>query len=132
MAMLDLRTLCTALGFTAVVVQGGSHKRNGAVRARKIADLIEEFCTTGPGVAPARDTDAVDAVIEKFKATLRDEGSALLPQDRESLLAIYDRLQQRRARRAQKHFYEMAHDGMIANAILKMIDEEIEHDEDGT
>ncbi|MDX2028076.1 MAG: hypothetical protein SFW62_05525 [Alphaproteobacteria bacterium] len=41
----DLRLLCTALGFTAVVMQGGKiSKKEGAQRAADFATLIEEFC----------------------------------------------------------------------------------------
>ena len=41
----DLRVLCTALGFTAVVMQGGTPpKKEGAGRAAQFAGLIEEFC----------------------------------------------------------------------------------------
>lgn len=41
----DWRVLCTALGFTAVVMQGGRmSKTEGGLRATKFAGLIEEFC----------------------------------------------------------------------------------------
>jgi hypothetical protein len=41
----DLRVLCTALGFTAVVMKSETTPRKeGARRAREFARLIEEFC----------------------------------------------------------------------------------------
>ena len=41
----DLRILCTALGFTAVVMQGGRPpKKESNFRAAVFAGLIEEFC----------------------------------------------------------------------------------------
>lgn len=40
----DLRIFCTALGFTAVVMQGGEHQKDRALRATGLANLIEEFC----------------------------------------------------------------------------------------
>jgi hypothetical protein len=41
----DLRLLCTALGFTAVVMRGEKlPKKEGALRATGFANLIEEFC----------------------------------------------------------------------------------------
>jgi hypothetical protein len=41
----NLRVLYTALGFTAVVMQGGTlPKKEGARRATQFAGLIEEFC----------------------------------------------------------------------------------------
>jgi hypothetical protein len=45
MTLTDLRVLCAALGFTAVVMQGGKLPKNeGASRATGFAGLIEEFC----------------------------------------------------------------------------------------
>jgi hypothetical protein len=45
MNLTDLRVLCLALGFTAVVTQGGKlPKKDGASGATAFADLIEEFC----------------------------------------------------------------------------------------
>ena len=45
MNLRDLRVLCLALGFTAVVTQGGKlPKKEGASRATAFANLIEEFC----------------------------------------------------------------------------------------
>jgi hypothetical protein len=41
----DLRTLCTALGFTAVVMKGQEGSQDGARRALGFAHLIEDFCT---------------------------------------------------------------------------------------
>ena len=140
MTTINLKTFCTALGFTAVVMQGGKiPKKDAALRATGFANLIEEFCHTVANLPmPANsalgkdvDVSAVDAVIEKFKATLRKDGSAFLPQDRASLLSIYDRLIQRQSRRARRHFYDTAHDDVVANAVLTMMDEEISHDEDG-
>lgn len=41
----DLRILCTALGFAAVVMQGGRPpKKESNLRAAAFAGLIEEFC----------------------------------------------------------------------------------------
>ena len=45
MTRINLRVLCAALGFTAVVTQGGRvPKQDGARRASEYADFIEEFC----------------------------------------------------------------------------------------
>jgi hypothetical protein len=45
MTLRDLRALCAALGFTAVVMQGGKlPKKEGAMRAMAFSGLIEEFC----------------------------------------------------------------------------------------
>lgn len=56
MTLTDLRLLCTALGFTAVVMQGGEiEKKDGALRATGFANLIEEFCRVSFPEAYARD-----------------------------------------------------------------------------
>ena len=45
MNSIDLRVLCLALGFTAVVTQGGKlPTKEGASRATAVANLIEKFC----------------------------------------------------------------------------------------
>ena len=40
----DIRFLCTALGFTAVAMQGKAQDKDSALRAAAFASLIEEFC----------------------------------------------------------------------------------------
>jgi hypothetical protein len=40
----DIRFLCTALGFTAVAMQGRAQDKDSALRATAFAGLIEEFC----------------------------------------------------------------------------------------
>ena len=130
MADLNLRTLCTALGFTAVVMQSGQFsKKDAALRATGFANLIEAFCLEATPDAPANlDRPEIDVVIQKFKYALNRSGSASLPQDRATLVAMYDRLLQRKARRERSHFYDSAHDDLIANAILAMVDEELSRD----
>jgi hypothetical protein len=45
MTPMDLRVFCAALGFTAVVMQGGKvPKQEGTRRASEFAGLIEEHC----------------------------------------------------------------------------------------
>jgi len=130
MTDVSLKTLCTALGFTAIVMMGDKIPKNDtAHRATSFAHLIESFCLDISPDAPTHlDKTAIDAVIKKFKQALNRSGSASLPQDRTTLIAMYDRLLQRRARRTHRHFYETAHDSMIANAILGMLDEELNED----
>ena len=131
MTNVSLKTLCTALGFTAVVMRGGElPKKDAALRATGFANLIETFCLEATPDAPANlDRVEIDMVIKKFKDAMNRSGSASLPQDRAALVAMYDRLLQKKARRERSHFYDTAHDDLIANAILAMIDEEISHDE---
>ena len=132
MTALNLKTLCTALGFTAVVMQADKlPKKDAALRATGFANLIEAFCLEAGLDAPANlDRVEIDTNIKKFKDALNRSGSASLPQDRATLVAMYDRLLQRQARRERQHFYESAHDDLIANAILAMVDEELSKDEE--
>jgi hypothetical protein len=55
----DLRVLCAALGFTAVVIQGGKvPKQEGARRASEFTELIEEYCRlTVPGAFQREEED---------------------------------------------------------------------------
>ena len=126
--------LFTALGFTAVVIQGASGA-DGAARAVGFAHLIEEFCREtipnafgGESHASSGQSD-IDRKIEEFKSDLIERETALLPEDRASLLAFYDRLQTRKTQSQQKAFYETAPDDLIANRVLTLIDEEILRDE---
>jgi hypothetical protein len=58
----DIRFLCTALGFTAVAMQGKAQDKDSALRAAAFASLIEEFCRTHvPEMAGATVLAASDA-----------------------------------------------------------------------
>ncbi len=46
MAQVDLKTLCTALGFALVIMQEKPRTKDDAARARALAGLIEGFCLT--------------------------------------------------------------------------------------
>jgi len=122
----DLRILSTALGFTAVVMQGENiSKKDGARRATGLANLIEEFCHTalpdsfGAGAATVfrGDTKQTDRLIERFKGNLKDGKTIDLPHDRDLLLQLYDRLYQRHRSHAT--------DNLIADEILHLLDEEL-------
>jgi len=65
MTPVDLRTLCAALGFTAVVMQGGNiSAKERALRAADMADSIEEFCRT-------RAAETADGMQSSANAKLR-------------------------------------------------------------
>ncbi len=52
MIAINLRTLCVALGFLAVIMKDGKVQRNNANRALAIALLMEAFCVAhGPEAA---------------------------------------------------------------------------------
>jgi hypothetical protein len=134
----DLRILCTALGFTAVVAREGPGK-DEASKAMALGRLIESFCLTALEEASAGtvpdladldvDPAAIDDAIDRYKADFRDKEAARLPPDRATLLQFYDRLLQRKTRWEQRHFYATAPEDMIANLVAKLVEEEIDHEE---
>lgn len=136
----DLRILSTALGFTAVAIQPSEEELHlRATMAKTLALMIEEFCRINVPDAFSVANDilgdsdnpaAIDEAIDRFKVALHENEEARLPQDRKILLQFYDRLQQRKMRWEQSHFYATAPDSLIADNVLKMIDDEIEQDGD--
>ncbi len=92
-----LRVLCSALGLTAVVVQGGKLPREeGTKRAIQFASLIEDFCReTVPEAfedsgllrvvdVVSTDSQSVYAVAERMATAIADlyrEQGGCLPQD---------------------------------------------------
>lgn len=128
-----LRVHSTALGFLAVILKDEPADKQ-ALRAKTIGRLIESFCmvtvpdalgVSNENIGDESDPASIDTAIERYKAQLIDEGSAQLPDDRETLLKFYDRLHQRQQRRRERHFYATGSDDMIATRILQLIEEEI-------
>lgn len=86
MTTIDLRVLCTALGFTAVVMQGEKIPRKfGALRATAFANLIEEFCrSTVPEAFAADEGDRKFSAAERMATAIAKiiKGTGgCLPQD---------------------------------------------------
>src|SRR5262245_26897916 len=91
----DLRILCAALGFTAVVMQGGKPpKAEGDGRARDFAILIEKFCYASVPEAfeegaetmrvvdletsdPERKFSKVERMATAIVETIREQGGCL-------------------------------------------------------
>jgi hypothetical protein len=74
-AEVNLKTLCSALGFTAVAIVGGKLNPKGrAERARHIAGLIEEFCLEAGGepTATAQGDSNVGEGISEAAARMAD------------------------------------------------------------
>ena len=79
MTFIDSRLLFTALGFTAVVVQGGRFpKEEGAKRAIQFASLIEAFCR--------------DSIPEAFEGNGPPHAVDLVPTESQSIFAIAQRM----------------------------------------
>ena len=129
----DRRILFTALGFLAVSMKdGNSESADHAYRARAFAGLLEDFCRDNAQAgAAAIDLDstmsveAIDQVIEHHVRELRMTDETRLPEDRDTLLRLYDRLQHRAIRREQAEFYAQAYGEMLAERVLSYLDAEI-------
>ena len=134
----DLRILCTALGFSAVIANDVASREKQALRATAIAGLIEAFCMSAVPDAFGFDASddiicdatAIDREIDRYKEELRVEGSAELPQDRETLIKFYDRLLLRKEHYDQREFYASGSTAIFANRVLHMVEEEINCDKE--
>lgn len=136
MTRYDQKVLFTALAFVTVLLQDGSNLSNSSANKINIfARLIGEFCAeniarSSDDVATAHVEDnnapRIDAAIEMHIQELRDRHETVLPDDRETLIQFYDRLQQRKARRMQWQFYAKATKEKLADLVLHYFDEEIE------
>lgn len=71
---------------------------------------------------------SVDEVIDRYKRQLSEKESARLPNERDVLLTMYDRLQQRKIRREQRAFYLRATEDEIADRVMELTEDEIIRD----
>lgn len=121
MASPDLRTLCTALGFTAVVMKDNVPRENQASRAMVLAKMIEDFCVMAAtnvfGVSQGNAAN-LDETIERLKSDLQSGRAPNIPHDSDLLRQLYLRLQQRH------QIY--ATDDLIADEARHMLDEEVQ------
>jgi hypothetical protein len=132
MKNIDHKTLFTALAFLAVAQKGkdaGDHET--AEQIRQLASLIEAFCAENAVPVPAPLSDGADATIidqmieRHIRELLRNEETRL-PKDKETLIKLHDRLQQRKVQRMQRDFYANATEAKLADLVLNYLDGEIE------
>lgn len=126
--------LCLMLAFQTVV----AHGRQSESMAEKVFELarrMNEFCslhlrdTFPPATMTFADDAAamaIDDAIDQHIKELKTKEQTHLPEDKETLIKFYDRLQQRKARRMQWQFYATAKEEKIADLVLRLLDEEIE------
>lgn len=127
---------CLMLAFQSILAQGENVKsENAAQKIIGLAKLMNEFCDLNISQNSSEETIKfseneqvikIDRALDQHIEELKNKEETILPQDRETLLQFYDRLQQRKTRRTQQLFYEQGTDKQLANLILKYIDEEIE------
>jgi hypothetical protein len=124
------------IAFQTVVTHG--KKTLSETATQEIVELarhLNEFCGLNLSKAfPSGEMDFVedrgaakiDAAIELHKQELKTKEVTQLPEDRETLIQLYDRLQQRKSRRMQWELYAKAKETKLADLVLKLLDEEIE------
>lgn len=129
----DQKILFTALAFMAFVTkEGDSHETGNSQSILKLAGLVEEYCachvsSTIRKLELVDDAGAaeLDQRIERHIQELRQKQETQLPEDKETLLNFYDRLQLRKSRRMQSEFYMLATAERLADIVLGYLDEEI-------
>jgi len=126
--------LCLMLAFQTVVAHSKSSE-DLAEKTIELARRMNEFCNLNISKAfpcstitfvDDKGAEPIDEAINRHIEDLRTKENTLLPEDRESLIRLYDRLQQRTARRMQWQFYATAKEDKIADLVLKLLDAEIE------
>ena len=132
----DQKLLFTTIAFLAVVLKDGDSLTAGSVvKVHKLAEVLESFCVenvpqpfvaSSLGLAEENGAEKIDALIERYKKDLTQKQETILPEDKETLLQFYDRLQLRKSRRMQQKFYARATEAKLADLVLKLLDEEIE------
>jgi hypothetical protein len=128
--------LYIALAFQTVLVTDKDFYAPGA--SKRIVDLaqkIGDFCNLyAPNIGDMPTVQLVnevgaeelDKTIEKFVGQRREEYSIALPDDETTLLKLYDRLQQRAARRINRLLFASISKADLKKHIISQIDGEIE------
>ena len=96
-----------------------------------LAELIEAFCEENVLARMQAVSDEpggllLDEMIGRHMRELRDLQETHLPEDRQILMKFHDRLEHRKARRKSRDFYGYASEDKLADAVLRLLDEEIE------
>jgi hypothetical protein len=68
-----------------------------------------------------------DQIIERHLRELCDNDETHLPEDRQTLIKLIDRLEQRKSRRMRREFYASATEAQAADLVLELLDGEIEN-----
>jgi hypothetical protein len=134
MTRTEQRILFTTAAFVAVLLK--DKDVDGAAAAGNIvqlANLIEAFCMENvlhvPSALLGNDNAAdTDQIIESHIDELKEKEETHLPEDRPTLLKLYDRLLQRKTWRNQRKIYASVNEKRLADLVLKLMDEEINDD----
>lgn len=128
--------LCLMLAFQSMIADGKNLEGPDVEkRVVELARRMDEFCALNFSKAFPTDefnfvedrrAARIDTEITLYKEELRTKEQTQLPKEREDLIQLYDRLQQRKVRRMQWQFYATAKEEKIADLVLKLLDEELE------
>lgn len=121
------------LAFQAVITRGENAQSGAAVqKIIGLAKLMNEFCDLHlPQTFPEQlfahldDKEAakLDADINMYGEELQKQGSVALPDDRKTLIELYDRLQNRKTHYLQWAFYARASKEEVSEAVLRLLKE---------
>lgn len=124
---------CLMLAFQTVIAQGKNAKSDEAVqKIVGFAKLMDEFCDLHlPLASPEQffahldDKKAakLNADLNVYGEELQKQGSTVLPDDRETLIELYDRIQHRKTQYSQLEFYAHASKEEVSAAILRLLKE---------
>jgi hypothetical protein len=131
-----LPRFCMMLAFQTILANGKKTETpDTAKRIMEFAKRMNEFCDLYVSKAFSPETEffiddkgaaKIDAAIAQHIEELRTKETTHLPEDKETLIQFYDRLQQRKSRRMQWQFYATATKEKLSDLILHYLDEEIE------
>jgi len=131
--------LCLMMAFQATLERNGKKDREGlAESALDFARQMDAFCDSYVSKAFPISTlsfvdepgvDSIDNVIDRHIEELRTQEVTCLPQDRDALIQMSDRRQQRKSRRLQWRFYVSAKEEKLSDMVLRYLYEEIEYAE---
>jgi hypothetical protein len=131
MTRADRNTFFTALAFFAVAGKSGRvDNADAADNIRKLASLAQDFCADevmGPALSVPEEpgVEAIDAAIDRHIVELRDKETTRLPENRDALAKLCDRLEHRKIRSARYKFYGSATEDQLADRVLQLLDAEI-------
>lgn len=130
--------LSLLLAFQTVITHGGKITEDSQQKILALAQRMNDFCElylskafpSGKiDFAEDSKTAKIDFAIETHKRELKTSEITRLPEDRGSLIQLYDRLQQRKARRMQWQFYATVKAEKVADLVMRLLNEEVEEND---
>ncbi len=115
--------LSLMLAFQTVITRGENAKSEAAAqKIISLAKLMNEFCDLHLPQEASK-TAKLNADINMYGEELRKNGSVALPDDRETLIELYDQLQHRKTQYSQWTFYAHASKEAVSEAVVRLLKE---------